>query len=105
MMCITTLPTFNTSSRHILQKRPPENCHETVNKIFEFIVTQVEDRLGYTFLKKPLTSAAHKENGEPSNGLLQSVADADMKIRIAQIPQPMPNELIAVPKMHQWQVI
>jgi hypothetical protein len=82
-----------------------ENRYETVNKMFEFIVAQVEDRLGYTFRKKPLTSAAHKENGEPSDGLLQSVADADMKIRMAQIPQAMPNELIAVPKTHQWQVI
>lgn len=83
----------------------PENRHETVNKMFEFIVAQVEDCLGYTFRKKPLTSAAHKEYGEPSDGLLQSVADADMKIRMAQIPQAMPNELIAVPKTHQWQVI
>ena len=53
-----------------------ENRHETVNKIFEFIVAQVEDHLGYTFRKKPLTSAAHKENGKPSDDLLQSVAES-----------------------------
>ena len=83
----------------------PENRHETVNKMFEFIVAQVEDHLGYTFRKKPSTSAAHKENDEPSDGLLQNVADADMKIRMAQIPRAMSNELIAVRKTRQWPVI
>jgi hypothetical protein len=45
-----------------------ESQDETVNQIAEFIVAQLEDRLGYIFRNKYLNSASRKESDEPVDG-------------------------------------